>query len=264
VNQPLILSPMEQEYLLRIIESAVQVRDLRQFFLWTQGQLQALLPHQLMVCMQFDADGALHRLDALHGTVLAEDASVRLCDPHAGLALRLARHCSAHGGLPCIAGAAHSPESAIAPFQQELAACGYANLLIDGTGPVAGGATVFALFGLPRAPDERQAYFLALLLPHLHLAFARLAPAGAAASAPAPGAASRALSAREAQIMQALRAGMRNADIGALLGLSPLTVKNHLQRIYKLLGVRNRGEAVARCTILRLPGEEKRAARGVR
>ena len=42
--------------------------------------------------------------------------------------------------------------------------------------------------------------------------------------------------------------GKRNDEIGALLGMSGLTVKNHLQRIYKLLGVRNRSEAVARCT----------------
>ncbi|WP_167759731.1 hypothetical protein [Massilia horti] len=40
----LILSGAEQEYLLRVIEAAVQVRGLRQLFLWTQGQLQSLLP----------------------------------------------------------------------------------------------------------------------------------------------------------------------------------------------------------------------------
>jgi hypothetical protein len=39
---------------------------MRQFFLWTQGQLQALLPHQVMVALQFAPSGALRRLECLH------------------------------------------------------------------------------------------------------------------------------------------------------------------------------------------------------
>ena len=55
MEQLVILSKLEQEYLLHAIEAALPLQDLRQFFLWTQGQLQALLPHQLMVCLQFGA-----------------------------------------------------------------------------------------------------------------------------------------------------------------------------------------------------------------
>jgi DNA-binding CsgD family transcriptional regulator len=151
---------------------------------------------------------------------------------------------------------------AFAPFQDELATCGYDNVILDGSGPVAGGATVFALFGLPMRPGPRHAYFLALLLPHLHLALAKLARPSAAAPRYVPGipvATARALSAREIDIVQWLRAGKRNGEIGAILGLSALTVKNHLQRIYKLLGVRNRTEAVAKCAALRLLPDERRA-----
>ena len=225
-----ILSKLEQEYLLRIIESSLQVRDLRQFFLWSQGQLQALLPHQLMVCMQFAPDGALQRLETMHASVLDAAAMARLCDPDDGLAPRLARHCSALPGMAEVG----------EPFRAELALCGYDNLLIDGSGPVDGGATVFALFGLPMRPGPRHAYFLALLLPHLHLALLRLAAPAGQGSAP-----QRALSARETAILRCVREGRRNDEIGTMLGISPLTVKNHLQRIYKLLKVRNRTEAVA-------------------
>ncbi len=258
-----ILSKMEQEYLLRIIESSLQVRDLRQFYLWSQGQLQALLPHQLMVCMQFSSEGTLAQLEAVHGGVEGDAALARLCDPHAGLAVRLARHCAATDALPCMADLHDAaPGRAFAPFQDELATCGYDNVIVDGSGPVAGGSTVFALFGLPMRPGARHAYFIALLLPHLHLALARLARPAARPSRSAPGmpsAAARPLSAREAEIVHWLRSGKRNDEIGAILGLSGLTVKNHLQRIYKLLGVRNRAEAVARCADLRLLADERRA-----
>jgi transcriptional regulator EpsA len=234
-----ILSKLEQEYLLSIIESAIHLREPRQFFLWAQGQLQALLPHRLMVCLQFDPAGALLRTEALHGSLLDQAALARAC----ALAQRAA---SGGASLPWLLDAHEpAPGAAQARLRDELAACGYDNLLLDGSGAVAGGATVFALFGLPMRPGARHAYFLSLLLPHLHLALLRLAqpkPAGAGRE-PAP--ARRPLSAREADILRWLREGKRNDEIALILGISALTVKNHLQRIYKLLGVHNRTAAVA-------------------
>jgi DNA-binding CsgD family transcriptional regulator len=40
--------------------------------------------------------------------------------------------------------------------------------------------------------------------------------------------------------------------VGCILGISAATVKNHLQRIYRTLGVSNRAHALARCSALRL------------
>jgi len=246
VGQPVILSKLEQEYLLRIVESAVDVRDLRDFFLWSQGQLQALLPHQLMVCLQFDHEGVPRRVEPLHASVLDQALLARLCDAETGLALRLARHCSAQRALPAVADL-NDLAAVFAPFQTELAACGFDNLIVHGSGPVAGGATVFLLFGLPMRPGARHLYFLSLLLPQLHLALVRLARQSALRGRGALPAARRELSAREGQIVHWLREGKKNADIAAILGISEPTVKNHLQRIYKLLGVHNRTEAVTRC-----------------
>jgi transcriptional regulator EpsA len=244
VSQLVILSKTEQEYLLRIIESSITLRERRALFLWSQGQLQALLPHQLMVCMHFGVDGALLRIDPLHASVRDEAAIARLCDPRDGLALRIARHCSASAALPCMAELREAdPSGALAPFHAELADCGYDNLIVHGSGPVAGGATVFALFGLPMRAGARHAYFLSLLLPHLHLALLRLAHAAPQERSQA---ARRPLSARETEILKWLREGKRNQEIALILGISSLTVKNHLQRIYKLLDVHNRTAAVAR------------------
>jgi DNA-binding CsgD family transcriptional regulator len=107
---------------------------------------------------------------------------------------------------------------------------------------------VFLLFGLAVRPTARHAYFLELLLPHLHLALARLPAARTAVD----GAPARALSARETEIIGWLREGKSNDEMGRLLGISALTVKNHLQRIYRTLGVNNRAHALARCMDLQL------------
>ncbi|ROT33432.1 response regulator transcription factor [Micromonospora sp. HM5-17] len=54
----------------------------------------------------------------------------------------------------------------------------------------------------------------------------------------------RPLSPREAQVMDGISRGMRNADIAAMLRVELKTVKNHVNRIFGKLGARNRVEAV--------------------
>jgi transcriptional regulator EpsA len=252
VDAVVILSRQEQEYLLRAIESGLRVASLRQFFLWTQGQLQALLPHEVMVALQFAPSGALRRLECLHATVLPEQAEALLADQRDGLALRIARHCLQGGRLPALMDVGgdgkDAARGALAGFGAELREAGFDSVLVHGTGALADGASVFVLFGLPMRPGPRHAYFLECLLAHLHLALLRL-PAQGGRSAGAP---LRPLSAREAEIVGWLREGKSNEEMARILGISALTVKNHLQRIYRLLGVGNRAHALARCLELRL------------
>ena len=54
------------------------------------------------------------------------------------------------------------------------------------------------------------------------------------------------LTSRQAQIVRLAANGASNREIGTLLGLSEGTVKQHMNRIFKRLGVQNRAEAVAR------------------
>jgi transcriptional regulator EpsA len=257
-DQSLILSGADQECLLRVIEAAVQVRDLSQLFLLTQGQLQSLLPHAVMVAMRFDAGGALQRLECLNSNVLDATAIAHLCDRDAGLAVRAARHWSATGlGQPAMTGPTPAlRHGALAGFQAELGAHGHGNVLLHGSGALAGGASVFALFGLPGGPGPHHAYFIELLLPVLHLALQRLGEADAGDGAARPLASiARALSLREGEILALVREGKSNFEVGCILGISAMTVKNHLQRIYKTLGVSNRTHALSRCLALGLLDE---------
>jgi DNA-binding NarL/FixJ family response regulator len=49
---------------------------------------------------------------------------------------------------------------------------------------------------------------------------------------------------RECQILEGVRDGKSNREIAKALGLSPLTVKNHVQKILRKLGASNRTQAV--------------------
>jgi transcriptional regulator EpsA len=254
-----ILSKLEQEYLLRAIESALHVDEARHFFLWMQGQFQALLPHRVMVAMRLGADGELLQIECLHGTVLGASALASLCDPRDGLAPRLARHCRSGVHLPSMLEAEGEPLRGhpLRQFQAELRRQGWRNLMVHGSGPMPGGASFFALLCMPQKPGARHAYFFELLLPYLHMALSRLPHGASADAAAAPMAAERRsterpLSAREAQVLACLVEGRSNDEIAAIIGISALTVKNHLQRLYRLLGVSNRTHAVSRGISMRL------------
>lgn len=61
------------------------------------------------------------------------------------------------------------------------------------------------------------------------------------------------LSAREVEVIEAVADGLTNAEIGALLYLSPITVKDHLSRIQPKLRARNRAHVAAlaiRCGVI--------------
>jgi len=45
--------------------------------------------------------------------------------------------------------------------------------------------------------------------------------------------------------MKWVRQGKTNYEIGAIMDISPFTVKNHLQKIFQKLNVNNRVQAVA-------------------
>jgi DNA-binding CsgD family transcriptional regulator len=61
-----------------------------------------------------------------------------------------------------------------------------------------------------------------------------------------------AITGREIEILRWAQLGKSNAEIGEQLHISPLTVKNHIQKILKKLNVQNRTAAVSRAIASRL------------
>jgi DNA-binding CsgD family transcriptional regulator len=60
------------------------------------------------------------------------------------------------------------------------------------------------------------------------------------------------LTVREQDILKWIYLGKSNFEIGAILKISPLTVKNHVQKILRKLNVVNRTQAVGRSLELRI------------
>jgi DNA-binding CsgD family transcriptional regulator len=109
--------------------------------------------------------------------------------------------------------------------------------------------------------SERDRERLEVLRPHLAFLYRQACRhdavswlADTAPPAPAPvNAGAQALTPRENEVLRWLAHGKTDAEIAALLGLSPRTVQKHLEHMYVKLGVETRTAAVMRALALRAP-----------
>jgi transcriptional regulator EpsA len=260
----LMLSTEQAQAVVRLLESAPAVRRRHQFFVWTQSRMQALVPHQVMIC------GAYHRqrrglvFDTFHSVVLSAELLGAISDAEGALARALTAAWVDGRGRPVRVAlnrldAAAGPAAAL--LREEM---GCAELLVHGVSRPQRPAEIETLFifGGPAPADGEPAAIacLDLLLPQLHQTWQRVVatehellrppPAAAPPEPPRaakaePGAVRKSITPRECQILRWVRDGKSNQQIAVTLGISPLTVKNHVQKILRKLEASNRAQAVA-------------------
>lgn len=266
--QPTGLCPSRCEALVRVIEAAPQVRRRHQFFIWSQGSLQDLLPHRLAVCGAYQRRRKELVHDAFHSVVLPEAMLEVLGDGRSAL-MRSVGNAWVEGGgraltlemAPLVGNepiAANRADPATAQ-RGLLLDCGIEQLLVHGVSRPQRPMEIESLFvfatpGARAAPQH--ALHLELLLPSLHSTWRRVQALeddlSLSPSRGGRGPAHGALSAREREILAGLCEGLSNQRVADRLGISPLTVKNHVQTILRKLGVANRTQAVASALSLEL------------
>ncbi len=256
-------APDQSEVLLRVIEAAPQVCRRHQFFVWTQGDFQRWIPHKLSVCGTYDRDQRDVVFDIFNSVPVPESVlhSLKASRSHfMGLALSVWRRVR---GQPVVFSLAQEGPSD--PLCQALRHHGYEHFLVHG-------------LTRPGRPDELESFFLFaqphhshtevelqaldMLLPCVHLAYQRVfvterqmvvgrlpvASSGAGYARVNP------ITEREREILLCVRDGMSNQQISERLGISALTVKNHVQKILRKLGAANRAQAVAKAMTMNALG----------
>lgn len=244
------LNSRELEHYLFVVESSLQVRKSHQFFLWAQGQLQSLLPHEILFCVHGDLQRRDYTVSRFTGAPFPDDQFARIRHPEQGLIAKVIQVWKKNWEEPCCV--SQSGQVGLYPqVELLLAEHGLRNLACHGMRNVSGGATSCFIFArLPHPPGPRQCYLLELLLPHLHAAYVRtIIDERRELRLPT---AQCALTAREIEILRWVSEGKSNHQIGDTLRISPLTVKNHIQNILKKLEVQNRAQAVSRAIAARL------------
>lgn len=260
-----VLAPHAGESLVRLAETAAGVMRRTQFFVWSQGALSALLPHQALCCAAYSRPKRDLAFTAFHSVVLSPLALAPLSDAHSPLMQACAAAWVLGGGRALQLSASHLP----LPAQEQLVRLNRelrgVQLLVHGVARPQRPAEIESLFvflqgdGAEHALDERRLH-AELAVPYLHATWRRVVAAESVLAVPGlpqatpvgdergragAAAAGLALTERELEILRWAREGMSNLQIGEQLDISALTVKNHIQKILRKLGASNRAQAVA-------------------
>ncbi len=256
--------------IVRLIEAAPAVRRRYQFFVWTQSQMQTLVPHSVLVCGAYQRHRRSVVFGTFHNVVLGPEVLQALSDGASPLAQALSLAWIEGQGRALAVPLGRIVGPARDAAQLIIQALGCDTLLVHGVARPQRPSEIESLFVLASPPPQpalqdggqlaQRLLCLDLLLPQLHRTWQRVVatehellraplrappPAEARPVAPPGTRTALAITARERQILSWVRNGRSNQQIAEALGISPLTVKNHVQKILRKLGASNRAQAVA-------------------
>ena len=205
--------------------------------------MQAFLPHETLVCITGDLKQLRVRHEVFSRAVIDTEFEGLIADP-------------VNGFVPDLISAWVSKDHAPLGFHESdlphpaLSRWAPGHLLAHGAREASRDFGSFFVF--VRAPGEigpREIYLADLLMPHLHMAMQRVMRAESDEGGEANRMGHSILSEREVQVLAWIRDGKTNHEIGQILSISPLTVKNHVQKILRKLSVSNRAQAVAKASV---------------
>jgi transcriptional regulator EpsA len=251
-----VLETRRHHAIVQVIESAVEVRRRYQFFVWTQGTLQVLLPHKVAICGVYERSRKQVQLEVFNSILVSAQVLALLTDGQSPLMQHVVGAWVNNRGRPLVVDLKTLTTRAAITAAASLLAAGFHELLVHGVSRPQRASEIETLFVFASPGMIVSAPQLActeLLLPHLHSTYLRvqsiereITSVRSSPVASNVGYSGASISEREAQVLSWVREGMSNQEIGVQLVISPLTVKNHVQKILRKLGATNRAQAVAR------------------
>jgi transcriptional regulator EpsA len=253
VNQPFRLDEDDRVRFADAVEASLDVMSRQQFFVWSQSSLQSLIPHEILICGIDEGTShgmSIHRFSA--SRYFRQEHFDRVSDPISGLMPRLLAASEATRAntifCPEESGRDDDPELLALVIDNEMK--NMAAQLLMGVRGKCESYYVFARLSVPL--DQRLGRLIDLLLPHLNNAFLRVLSterdSGAATVSGQRG--PLAVTPRQLQILNLIKAGKTNHQIAEMLGCSPWTIKNHIQAILRKLGSNTRTHAITRAMSL--------------
>src|ERR1043165_2612822 len=239
------------------LDASLRVHARAHFFSWTQGLLQSLVRHELLICTLCLGKPPAFRADGFSMTTpepnLFSDMFLR--DTAVAPALLKAWEDRRYQPVVIDVGPGNPASQPLGSggFTRELERLGATQLLVHGIHDAEGRAiSLFTFACRPGSAGQRQAYLVQLLAPSLHAAWVRTQLTKRAESGGDKASGGSVLTVRELDILKWIYLGKSNFEIGAILKISPLTVKNHVQKILRKLNVVNRTQAIGKSLELRI------------
>ena len=237
----------------KIARESLQVAGHLQLLLWLQGEFQRSVPHQVFIAAWGDLSSGVMKYDLVSAVASVRTDSVTLQDLSpliGGLFGKWVDNGTTPIGVRFDGGLRLGSD---AEEREELKALRMMrSALVHGIRDARGEEDcLYAFLSTDSVVARSTLESLGVLLPFVDAASRRVAclpdltpevPQPAAGNGPTD----IGLSGRELEIMDLVRKGKTNSDIGTILNISTFTVKNHLQRVFRRLNVSNRAQAVSR------------------
>lgn len=252
-NGPLDAADLEAVVL--NMEASLRIYTKHHFFSWSQGLLQNLVPHEALICSLRAGDGRPPLIEVFSTAAGDGEPLDRLISQEPAFGDKLVKEWEERLYQPLVRDTAAlvAGDGALA---RALALIGARRVIAHGTHDTGGRMASFFVFaGSPDDENSQRARLVEILVPFLHAAWVRtkVSLSGETGANPDAHAAARdLLTEREREVLKWVYLGKSNIEIGLILGISPLTVKNHVQEILRRLNVQNRAQAVGKAFSLHI------------
>jgi transcriptional regulator EpsA len=241
------LTAAERASLLGIMLDSLSIKCHHHIYVWLRGEIQQFIPHQILISAwgNFSQPSKL-KLDvtsSLPGVRTEQIAHCRIDDL---VRDSYGQWLHAHRRPLLLKGCETVIAKAACTCLVHKALLDMHSLLVHGICDRRGGhESLYIAVNLEPISTARTGdqfgLFVDSLVAQIDVAFRKVA---AFPLDDANATSSLELSSREEQILDLLSRGKTNMDIATVLDISPFTVKNHMQRIFRKLGVTNRTQAV--------------------
>jgi transcriptional regulator EpsA len=248
-----LLDAQNIEGLLLNLDASLRITNRAQFFSWSQGLLLNLIRHRVLVCALRKSRDPAFTVDAFSTAIASGSTLADLLAREGSLLSALADKWVQRQFNPYICSTDEFTDLAGGAGLRELTRTGVTELLVHGWHDPDGEVVGLSIFACPAgSAGAREMYLAQLINPSLHAAWVRAQTRAPGADARAPANGGCILTERERGILRWVYLGKSNGEIGAILGISALTVKNHVQKILRKLNVVNRAQAVGRALDARI------------
>ncbi len=248
-----LLDPLELESLKLIMDASLRVHARPHFFTWTQGLLQDLVKHEALICALRSAEPMSFHVDSFSTSPLEPALFSDMFRQDTSLVPHIIKTWEENSYRPVVCEMGAAGPFAQSSLARELSRIGTDTVITHGTYDVYGKpASLFTFACRAQTMGQKQLYCIELIVPFLHLAWVRTQIDRPAESAGAHPGGAGLLTSREQEILRWIHLGKSNIEIGTILEISPLTVKNHVQKILRKLNVQNRTQAVVKALTLRI------------
>jgi len=248
-----LLDPLELESLKLIMDASLRVHARHHFFTWTQGVLQDLVKHEALICALRNAEPMSFQVDSFSTSPLEPALFSDMFRQDTSMVPHIIKTWEENSYRPVVCEMGPASQFAQSSLARELNRIGADTVITHGTYDAFGKpASLFTFACRAQTMGQKQIYCIELIVPFLHQAWVRTQIDRPAESAGAHPGGAGLLTSREQEILRWIHLGKSNIEVGTILEISPLTVKNHVQKILRKLNVQNRTQAVVKALALRI------------